>query len=125
MTKWICPVCGYVHEGETAPEKCPLCGVPGAKFKKQEGGLNFVTEHKIGDGIVDDAEVTQGLKDHFYGECTEVGMYLAMMAQTHAALWWRKDIPACLHRRARRNHVGGVPANCGSGDQVGTSPESS
>ena len=81
MAKWVCPVCGYVHEGETAPEKCPLCGVPGAKFKKQEGGLNFVTEHKIGDGIVDDAEVTQGLKDHFYGECTEVGMYLAMSRQ--------------------------------------------
>ena len=81
MTKWVCPVCGYVHEGESAPEKCPLCGVPGAKFKKQEGGLNFVTEHKIGDGIVDDAEVTQGLKDHFYGECTEVGMYIAMSRQ--------------------------------------------
>ena len=81
MTKWVCPVCGYVHEGESAPEKWPLCGVPGAKFKKQEGGLNFVTEHKIGDGIVDDAEVTQGLKDHFYGECTEVGMYLAMSRQ--------------------------------------------
>ena len=82
MEKWICPVCGYVHEGATPPEKCPQCGVPGSKFKKQAaGGLDFVCEHHVGDGIVEDAEVTQGLKDHFHGECTEVGMYLAMSRQ--------------------------------------------
>lgn len=81
MAKWICPVCGYVHTGDAAPEKCPLCGVPGAKFKKQEGEMTFACEHHVGDGIVEDAEVTQGLKDHFYGECTEVGMYLAMSRQ--------------------------------------------
>ncbi len=82
MTKWVCPVCGYVHEGETPPEKCPQCGVPGAKFQKMSSsGLDFVCEHHVGDGIVDDAEVTQGLKDHFTGECTEVGMYLAMSRQ--------------------------------------------
>ena len=81
MAKWVCPVCGYVHEGETAPEKCPQCGVPGSKFLKQSGGLDFVAEHHVGDGIVDDAEVTQGLKDHFNGECCEVGMYLAMSRQ--------------------------------------------
>ena len=80
-TKWVCPVCGYVHEGDTPPEKCPQCGVPGSKFKKQEEGLNFLCEHHVGDGLVEDAEVTQGLKDHFYGECTEVGMYLAMSRQ--------------------------------------------
>jgi len=85
MAKWVCPVCGYVHEGDSAPEKCPLCGVPGSKFLKQggagDGAREFVCEHHVGDGIVDDAEVTQGLKDHFYGECTEVGMYLAMSRQ--------------------------------------------
>ncbi|MBQ5530870.1 MAG: NADH peroxidase [Kiritimatiellae bacterium] len=84
MIKWVCPVCGYVHEGPEAPEKCPQCGVPGAKFLKQEsapGSLSFACEHHVGDGIVDDAEVTQGLKDHFNGECTEVGMYLAMSRQ--------------------------------------------
>lgn len=81
MNKWVCPVCGYVHTGDTAPEKCPLCGVPGSKFAKQAAGLDFPCEHHVGDGIVDDAEVTQGLKDHFYGECTEVGMYLAMSRQ--------------------------------------------
>ena len=81
MAKWVCPVCGYVYEGENPPEKCPQCGVPGSKFLKQGGVLDFVCEHHVGDGIVDDAEVTQGLKDHFNGECCEVGMYLAMSRQ--------------------------------------------
>lgn len=88
MAKWICPVCGYVHEGDTAPEACPQCKVPGSKFKKMEenSGLDFVTEHVI--GIAKDipqteegAFVLQGLKDHFAGECSEVGMYLAMSRQ--------------------------------------------
>lgn len=81
MSKWVCPVCGFVFEGDAAPAKCPQCGVPGEKFLKQGGGLDFVAEHHVGDGIVDDAEVTQGLKDHFNGECCEVGMYLAMSRQ--------------------------------------------
>ena len=81
MKQWVCPACGYVHNGDSAPEKCPLCGVPGAKFLKQGGGLDFVAEHHVGDGKVEDAEVTQGLKDHFNGECCEVGMYLAMSRQ--------------------------------------------
>ena len=69
--KFICTVCGYVHEGDTAPEKCPQCGVPASKFKEldsNDGALQFVTEHHIGDGIVDDKEVTDGLKAHFAGE---------------------------------------------------------
>ena len=84
MKRWVCPVCGYVHEGDTPPEKCPQCGVPGAKFKEQvaEAGKKvWACEHHIGDGKVDDAEVTQGLKDNFTAECTEVGMYLAMSRQ--------------------------------------------
>ena len=84
MIKWVCPVCGYVHEGNEPPQACPQCGVPGSKFLKQEsqeGALSFACEHHVGDGIVEDAEVTQGLKDHFAGECTEVGMYLAMSRQ--------------------------------------------
>ncbi|MDO4512018.1 MAG: NADH peroxidase [Bacteroidales bacterium] len=80
--KWICTVCGYVHEGETAPEKCPLCKVPADKFKLQEEeGLQFVCEHEIGVAKGVDAEILQGLNDHFMGECTEVGMYLAMSRQ--------------------------------------------
>ena len=84
MKKWVCPVCGYVHVGETAPEKCPQCGVPGSKFKSEDvqaGKKTWATEHVIGDGKVEDAEVLQGLKDHFNGECCEVGMYLAMSRQ--------------------------------------------
>ena len=82
--KWICPVCGYVHEGDSAPEKCPQCGVPGSKFilKEESAGLNFVTEHVIGVAKeVKDEFILQGLHDHFNGECTEVGMYLAMSRQ--------------------------------------------
>ena len=84
MAKWVCPVCGYVYEGDVAPEKCPQCGVPGSKFKEeavQAGKKVWACEHTVGAGKVDDAEVTQGLKDHFNGECAEVGMYLAMSRQ--------------------------------------------
>ena len=81
MTRWVCPVCGYVYEGDEAPAKCPQCGVPGSKFKAEEASAGFACEHHVGDGKVDDAEVTQGLKDHFNGECCEVGMYLAMARQ--------------------------------------------
>ena len=86
--KWVCPVCGYVHEGDTPPEKCPQCKVPGSKFKeiKENAGLNFVTEHVLGvaNDIPDNEDgrfILQGLKDHFNGECSEVGMYLAMSRQ--------------------------------------------
>lgn len=82
--KWICTVCGYIHEGPEAPEKCPLCKVPKEKFEEkveENAALEFVTEHKIGDGKVDHAEIVEGLNNHFMGECTEVGMYLAMSRQ--------------------------------------------
>ena len=81
--KWICTVCGYVHEGDTPPEKCPQCKVPATKFKElEEGdGLKFVAEHELGVAKGVDPEILQGLKDHFMGECTEVGMYLAMSRQ--------------------------------------------
>lgn len=81
--KFICTVCGYVHEGETAPEKCPQCGVPASKFKelKEDEGLSFVTEHVIGVAKGCDEEMIKDLNAHFNGECTEVGMYLAMSRQ--------------------------------------------
>lgn len=84
MKKFICTVCGYVHEGEEAPEFCPQCKVPRSKFKElveTEGALTFVDEHVIGIAKGVDAEVLEGLKAHFTGECTEVGMYLAMSRQ--------------------------------------------
>ncbi len=84
MAKFVCSVCGYVHEGDTPPEKCPLCGASADKFIKQEASADtkgWADEHRIGVAKGVDAEVLQGLKDHFVGECTEVGMYLAMSRQ--------------------------------------------
>ena len=84
MKRYVCPVCGYVHEGDTPPEKCPQCGVPGSKFREeavQAGKKTWACAHGVGDGKVEDAEVMQGLRDHFNGECSEVGMYLAMSRQ--------------------------------------------
>ncbi len=81
MAKFVCPVCGYVYEGDTPPEKCPQCGVPGSKFTEQKSDtLTFACEHVIGVGAKDkvDPEVYAGLKANFEGECTEVGMYIAM-----------------------------------------------
>ena len=80
--KFICTVCGYVHEGESAPEKCPQCGVPASKFKElKEESLEFVATHELGVAQGCPEEIMQGLKEHFNGECTEVGMYLAMSRQ--------------------------------------------
>ena len=81
--KFICTVCGYVYEGEHAPEKCPMCGVPASKFKelKEDAALEFVAEHEIGVAKGCDEEMTKDLNAHFTGECTEVGMYLAMSRQ--------------------------------------------
>ena len=79
--KWRCTVCGYIHEGPEAPEQCPMCKVGKEKFVEvveKEGDLEFVTEHVIGDGKGASKELWEGLQNHFMGECTEVGMYLAM-----------------------------------------------
>lgn len=83
MKKFVCSVCGYVHEGNSAPEKCPQCGVPSEKFNEQVelGELKWADEHKVGIAKGLDPEVVEGLKANFLGECTEVGMYLAMSRQ--------------------------------------------
>jgi len=80
MKKWVCTVCGYVHEGPNPPEVCPVCKAPASKFKEQVEESRFADEHVVGIGAKDkvDHEVYQGLLDNFNGECTEVGMYLAM-----------------------------------------------
>lgn len=84
MKKFICEICGYVFEGEAAPEKCPQCGAPAAKFSEQkETGFVWADEHRIGVAKDIDAEVLEGLRQNFTGECTEVGMYLAMARQAH------------------------------------------
>lgn len=78
--KWVCKVCGYVHEGDAAPSKCPVCGAPAAQFKKQEGEMTWACEHEVGIAKTLNApeEILEGLRSNFTGECTEVGMYLAM-----------------------------------------------
>lgn len=83
MKKFVCSVCGYVHEGDCAPEKCPQCGVPASKFNevKETDELQYADEHRLGVAKGVDPEVIQGLRDNFNGECTEVGMYLAMSRQ--------------------------------------------
>ena len=82
MKKWICPVCGYVYEGEQPPEKCPQCGADGTKFtEKNDDTTAWADEHKVGVAKGVDAEVLEGLNANFTGECTEVGMYLAMSRQ--------------------------------------------
>ena len=81
--KYICTVCGYIHEGDEAPEKCPLCGAPKDKFKEltPDEALKFVTEHQIGIAKGSDDQMIADLNAHFNGECMEVGMYLAMSRQ--------------------------------------------
>ncbi|MDE6051209.1 MAG: NADH peroxidase [Paramuribaculum sp.] len=81
--KFICTVCGYVHEGDEAPEKCPICNAPKSKFKEldESAELKFVTEHEIGVAKGTDEEMIKDLTAHFNGECGEVGMYLAMARQ--------------------------------------------
>ena len=97
MKKFVCPVCGYIHEGEHAPEKCPLCKVPGEKFTEMtETERVWKAEHIL--GVAKDAPevIKQGLRENFEGECCEVGMYLAMARVAHRegypeiGLYWEK-----------------------------------
>jgi len=82
MEKFICTICGYVHEGSAPPDNCPTCKAPAGKFTKQATtGLVYADEHRIGVAKDVDPEILEGLRMHFMGECTEVGMYLAMSRQ--------------------------------------------
>ncbi|HDZ90009.1 MAG: NADH peroxidase [Deltaproteobacteria bacterium] len=82
MKKFVCSICGYVYEGENPPGKCPQCASPAEKFFEQEGGeLGWADQHVIGVAKDVDPEVIEGLRANFTGECTEVGMYLAMSRQ--------------------------------------------
>ncbi|MCH5278404.1 MAG: NADH peroxidase [Christensenellaceae bacterium] len=78
MKKYVCSVCGYVHEGDSAPERCPQCGVPAEKFIEQSAELNWAAEHVVGVAQGAPEDVLDGLRANFNGECCEVGMYLAM-----------------------------------------------
>lgn len=78
MKKFVCSICGYVHEGESAPAQCPICKAPASKFIEQTSDMVYADEHRV--GIVDglDPQIIEGLRQNFTGECSEVGMYLAM-----------------------------------------------
>ncbi|MDU4512435.1 MAG: NADH peroxidase [Clostridioides difficile] len=71
-------VCGYIHEGDAAPAQCPVCKVGADKFEEMKGEMVWADEHRIGVAQGVDAEIIEGLRANFTGECTEVGMYLAM-----------------------------------------------
>ena len=83
MKKFVCSVCGYVHEGDSAPEKCPVCKVGSDKFNEQKEGMVWAAEHVIGVAQGASQEIIEGLRANFMGECTEVGMYLAMARVAH------------------------------------------
>lgn len=94
--KYVCQVCGYVHEGNEAPEKCPVCGAPADKFTAQSEEKVWAAEHVVGvaQGVSED--ILEDLRANFNGECTEVGMYLAMARVAHRegypeiGLYWEK-----------------------------------
>ena len=104
MAKYVCSVCGYVHEGDNPPAECPQCKAPASKFKKQEAEMSWAAEHVVGVGKQFGAdvpaevqeEIIKGLRANFEGECSEVGMYLAMARVAHRegypeiGLYWEK-----------------------------------
>ena len=107
MKKFVCTVCGYIHEGENAPESCPVCHVPAKKFNEVQGELKLAAEHEYGiyektvannDSISaeDKQYILEQLKANFNGECSEVGMYLCMARIAHRegypeiGLYWEK-----------------------------------
>ena len=96
MKKFVCSVCGYVYEGEAAPEFCPVCKAPASKFVEQSEERSWAAEHVIGVAKDVPEEILEGLRANFTGECTEVGMYLAMARVAHRegypeiGLYWEK-----------------------------------
>ncbi len=100
MKKWRCTVCGEIVEGEYPPERCPLCKQPAEKFVEvvEDGAMTWAAEHVVGVGKAADVpqEIIDGLRANFEGECTEVGMYLAMARVAHRegypeiGLYWEK-----------------------------------
>jgi rubrerythrin len=84
MKKWVCTICGYTHHGDAPSDACPQCGASSDKFEEVSADINnlaWADEHRVGVARGLDLEVVEGLKSNFMGECTEVGMYLAMSRQ--------------------------------------------
>ena len=83
MSKYVCSVCGYVHEGDAAPEVCPVCKVGSEKFNEQVGERSWAAEHVVGVAQGAREDIIMDLRANFEGECSEVGMYLAMARVAH------------------------------------------
>ena len=96
MAKYVCQVCGYVHEGNSAPEACPVCKAPASKFTEQASEKVWAAEHVVGVAQGAREDILADLRANFAGECTEVGMYLAMARVAHRegypeiGLYWEK-----------------------------------
>ena len=107
MKKFVCKVCGYIYEGETPPERCPVCKVPASMFEEVKGEMKLAAEHEFGvyektvAGNPDISEedkkyILDQLIANFNGECSEVGMYLCMARIAHRegypeiGLYWEK-----------------------------------
>lgn len=96
MKKFVCTVCGYVYEGEAAPEFCPLCKAPASKFNEQTGDKAWAAEHVVGVAQGASEDILCDLRANYEGECKEVGMYLAMSRVAHReglpeiGLYWEK-----------------------------------
>ena len=96
MKKFVCSVCGYVYEGEAAPANCPQCKVPADKFIEQGGDMTWAAEHVLGVASDVAEDIKEDLRANFNGECTEVGMYLAMSrvafreGSPEIGLYWEK-----------------------------------
>ncbi len=96
MKKFVCNVCGYVHEGDAAPEFCPQCKAPASKFSEQSENMTWAAEHVVGVAQGSSEDIMMDLRANFNGECTEVGMYLAMArvafreGYPEIGLYWEK-----------------------------------
>ena len=94
--KYVCSVCGYVHEGDSAPAQCPVCKAPASKFTAMNDELSWAAEHVVGVAEGSPEDIMADLRANFNGECTEVGMYLAMARVAHRegypeiGLYWEK-----------------------------------
>ena len=134
MKKFVCLVCGYVYEGESAPEECPICHAPASKFAEQSAEKTWAAEHVVGIAKDCPQEIIDGLRANFEGECSEVGMYLAMSRVAHRegypeiGLYWEKAaleeaehaakfaemLGECVTDSTERNLAMRVEAECGA-----------
>ena len=92
--KWVCPVCGYVHEGPEPPEKCPVCKVPGSKFIKQDGEMSWAAEHVIGIAKDVPEEIKAGMVEFYadlYGDyyAGKTIVYSERIAEYGYQMWER------------------------------------